>query len=65
MATVYKTASQLAILSGVIPIGLQASERKREWETKHVNVKTRDVADARKQTIQNVQEKWNIETSGR
>ena len=67
MASAHRTLFTLAILviCGVIPIGLQASERKRMWETKNVHRKTVNVDDARKRTTQYWQEKWNTETSGR
>ena len=46
------------VIRGVIPIGLQASERKRVWETKNVHGETVNVGDARKRTIQRWQKKW-------
>ena len=48
VASAYRTFSKSAILviSGVIPVGLQASERKRVWETKNVNGETVNVDDA-------------------
>lgn len=67
VASAYKTVSKSAIqvISDVIPIGLQASERKRVWETKNVHGEAVKVDDARKRTIQHWQEKRNTETSGR
>ena len=58
--TIHK--SVILVISGV---GLQASEWKSVWETKNVNREAVNVDNARKRTIQHLQEKWNTETSGR
>ena len=49
VAATYRTVPKSAILviSGVIPVGLQASERKRRWENKNVHGQTVNVDDAR------------------
>ena len=67
VTSAYRTVSMSAILviSGVIPIGLKANERKKMWETKNVNGETVNVDGARKITFQHWQEKWNTETSVR
>ena len=54
LSSTYWTVSKAAILvtSGAIPIGLQASWRKRVWETKNVNGEAVNVDDVRKRTIQ-------------
>ena len=57
--------SAILVISGVIPIALQASEQKRMWETKNVNEEIVNIDDARKRTTQHWQEKWNNETWGR
>ena len=50
VASAYRTISKSATLvkSGKIPLSLQASERKRVWETKNVNEEAGNVDDARK-----------------
>ena len=55
----------ILVIRGVLPIGLQASERKRVDETKNVNGETANVGDARKRNLQYWQKKWNTDTSGR
>ena len=51
-ASTYKTTSKSAILaiSGVIILGLQASERKRAWKTKIEHVEAVNVNDTYIQT---------------
>ena len=63
VASAYRTA--ILVISGVIPIGLQTSKRKRMWETKKRKRRDSKRLYARKRTIQHWQEKWSTETSGR
>ena len=67
VGSAYRTVSKSAILviSDAISLGLQASERKGEWETKKVLGETVIVDDTKKRNIQYWQEKWNTEMSGR
>ena len=53
------------VISGAIPIDLQARERKRVWETKNVNGEVINVDDARKRSFYQEMPMLHIETRGR
>ena len=67
VASAYRTVSESAVLviSSMIPIDLQAYERKILWQARNANDDGVTAADVRSRTLQQWQQRWTSDSRGR